>query len=197
LLVFSQIHENADATHLLRLLCARTKRPGSHCTAEKRYELAPSHCLSYRSGQDIVPAQSWVGKGLSLAVQLEGPLQVTVYGLLKGDTQLLEGDTQGIAVIFQSTGPFFNGRRNQLIGLAALHAIPASYVFSGVESLAPSDKKSLRSKPETNRKSMRPFVNHARLSRLVSQLSRHHHRARIHLGQFNILRAIADSGANF
>ncbi len=28
-------------------------------------------------------------------------------------------------------GQFFNGRRNQLIGLAALHAIPAIYVFSG------------------------------------------------------------------
>ena len=31
-------------------------------------------------------------------------------------------------------GAFFNGRRNQLIGLAALHAIPASYVFSGYVS---------------------------------------------------------------
>src|SRR5262249_9718357 len=45
LLVFSQIHENADAKHPLRLLRARSKRPGSHCTAEKRYEFAPSHCL--------------------------------------------------------------------------------------------------------------------------------------------------------
>ena len=31
-------------------------------------------------------------------------------------------------------GAFFNGRRNQLIGLAALHAVPASYVFSGYVS---------------------------------------------------------------
>jgi ABC-type uncharacterized transport system substrate-binding protein len=37
----------------------------------------------------------------------------------------------GASALLVGGGPFFNGRRNQLIGLAALHAIPASYVFSG------------------------------------------------------------------
>jgi hypothetical protein len=37
----------------------------------------------------------------------------------------------GAGALLVGGGAFFNARRNQLIGLAALHAIPASYVFSG------------------------------------------------------------------
>ncbi|MGB8123936.1 MAG: ABC transporter substrate-binding protein [Pseudolabrys sp.] len=37
----------------------------------------------------------------------------------------------GAGALLVGGGQFFNARRNQLIGLAALHAIPASYVFSG------------------------------------------------------------------
>ena len=37
----------------------------------------------------------------------------------------------GSAALLVGGGPFFNGRRNQIIGLAALHAIPTAYAFSG------------------------------------------------------------------
>src|SRR5262249_40572809 len=54
--------EKSDHGHRW-LLCARSKRPGSRCTAEKRDELAPPHCLPRGSGQGIVPAQTRSGKG--------------------------------------------------------------------------------------------------------------------------------------
>jgi putative ABC transport system substrate-binding protein len=37
----------------------------------------------------------------------------------------------GAGALFVGGGAFFNARRSQIIGLAALHAIPAIYVFSG------------------------------------------------------------------
>ena len=41
-------------------------------------------------------------------------------------------EKSGVGALLVGAGPFFNGRRNQLVGLAALHGIPSSYVFSGI-----------------------------------------------------------------
>ena len=47
------------------------------------------------------------------------------------DAAFLTIARSGAGALLIGAGPFFNGRRNQLVELAALHAIPASYVFSG------------------------------------------------------------------
>ena len=47
------------------------------------------------------------------------------------DASFLTIARSGAGALLIGAGPFFNGRRNQLVELAALHAIPASYVFSG------------------------------------------------------------------
>jgi putative ABC transport system substrate-binding protein len=47
------------------------------------------------------------------------------------DATFLTIQKAGAGALLVGAGPFFNGRRNQLVGLAALYAIPASYVFSG------------------------------------------------------------------
>jgi hypothetical protein len=43
LLVFGQVHEHANVTHPLWLLCARLKRPRRCRAAEDRDELSPPH----------------------------------------------------------------------------------------------------------------------------------------------------------
>jgi len=48
------------------------------------------------------------------------------------DATFLTIAKSGAGAILVGAGPFFNGRRNQLVGLAALHALPASYSFAGV-----------------------------------------------------------------
>jgi putative ABC transport system substrate-binding protein len=48
------------------------------------------------------------------------------------DAAFLNLAKSGAGAVLVGGGPFFNSRRNQFVGLAALHAIPASYVFSGV-----------------------------------------------------------------
>jgi hypothetical protein len=42
-LVFGQVHENADASLSVRLLCTRSKRPNCRYASEQRNEIAPSH----------------------------------------------------------------------------------------------------------------------------------------------------------
>ena len=51
------IKQDADVPHGYFWLCAHRKRPEGRCTAEKRDELAPPHCLS-QTGNRIVAGQT-------------------------------------------------------------------------------------------------------------------------------------------
>lgn len=50
------------------------------------------------------------------------------------DAAFLTIKKSGAGALLVGAGPFFAGRRNQLVGLAAVHGIPASYVFAGIVS---------------------------------------------------------------
>lgn len=50
------------------------------------------------------------------------------------DAAFLTIKKSGAGALLVGAGPFFAGRRNQLVGLAAVHEIPASYVFAGIVS---------------------------------------------------------------
>src|SRR5262245_64628768 len=61
-IVLGQVHEHAEASHALGLLCAGDEWPCCRCAAEKCDELAPSHCLPRGSGQGIVAVERCSGK---------------------------------------------------------------------------------------------------------------------------------------
>jgi len=48
------------------------------------------------------------------------------------NTAFLTVAKSGAGAMLVGVGPFFSSRRSQMVGLAALHAIPTSYLFSGI-----------------------------------------------------------------
>jgi putative tryptophan/tyrosine transport system substrate-binding protein len=128
-------------------LVSSINRPGGNVTGVSFYDVPIT-------GKRLALLRELVPKAEIIAV-----LQDSNFSLLQAETREIEATTRalgqkiitikagseqeieaafstiaksGAGALLVGSGSFLNGRRNQLVGLAALHAIPASYVLSGI-----------------------------------------------------------------
>src|SRR5262245_56803149 len=85
-IIRSEVHEHADAPHLLGLLRARRERPRRCRATDERDELAPSHSISSS-------ASNWIALGTSMPSALAVCMLITNSNLADCTT----GSSAGLA----------------------------------------------------------------------------------------------------